>query len=100
MTWRLADGLLHLRWASMPADAYARLARHQDVLAELGRLGEATLEIGWEQWAQLGRLPQTDETELLADWSSLHDVLAEVLGIERQEVEVRSVGHVGADRAS
>lgn len=100
MSWRISDGSLHLSWASLSPDLRARFSRHEPLLHERGLLIGDILRATWEEWAQLGVVPLTPEDELVDDWASLQDAFSQALSIDRQQVSVRSVGHIGAAGAS
>jgi hypothetical protein len=99
MSWLISDGKLQIPWASLSPDMRARFSRHEPSLMEWGLLGGDAFRATWEEWAQLGALPATDEEELIADWASLQEALSEALEIDRQDVSLRSVGYVGATGA-
>src|SRR5262249_6398708 len=96
----IADGVLNIPWASLRPDVRAKFSRHEAALAQWGLLENEVLHATWQQWARLGALPQTDEEEFLAHWTTLQDALADALEIEHQAVQVRGVGFVGAAGAS
>src|SRR2546425_11630460 len=99
MPWRISEGRLHIPWAALSSEMRALFLRHEPSLMERGFLRDDGFTANWEEWASLGALPTTDEEELIADWGSLQEALSEALGISRQDVSVRSVGHVGATGA-
>src|SRR5947209_5311487 len=99
MSWFISDGKLLIPWDSLSSEVRVRFSRHEPLLQERDLLDGNGLRVAWKEWAQLGALPETEEEELIADWASLQDALSEALGIDRQEVAVRSVGYVGATGA-